>query len=315
MVHKAAGGGLVMAFTTLIKFGLYALALSAFWGGFLGGCELCGELCAGAVAAFHGGHQAAGHDRPGHGGQAQGTGSGDAIESFVDEDHPPGALAGGRRAGQRAGGDACGAGHCTAHAPHPGHTAHQHEKQALHVLESLHLLGPSLLFAAFTGVLLFASSIIAGWTENWFVLHRLDSAMRYNPRITRLLGTARAARWAHFLRENISGFAANISLGFMLGLVPAIATFFGLGLDVRHVTCRRARLALPAPRWAGGIAPEASGGQCHVALAGRPQRGCELLPGLQSGMRAAQRERPVRSAPLTARASMQQSGTACSRRR
>jgi hypothetical protein len=90
-------------------------------------------------------------------------------------------------------------------------------------------------FAAFTGVLLFASSIIAGWTENWFVLHRLDSAMRYNPRITRLLGTARAALGA-LLRENISGFAANISLGFMLGLVPAFAGFFGLGLDVRHVT-------------------------------------------------------------------------------
>ena len=108
--------------------------------------------------------------------------------------------------------------------------------QAVHVFESLHLLGPSLLFAAFTGVLLFASSIIAGWTENWFVLHRLDSALHYNPRITRVLGTERAARWARFLRENLSGFAANISLGFMLGLVPAFAAFFGLGLDVRHVT-------------------------------------------------------------------------------
>src|SRR3989344_2467154 len=41
-------------------------------------------------------------------------------------------------------------------------------KEAEHVLASLHLLGPSLFFAAFTGVLLFASSIIAGWTENWF---------------------------------------------------------------------------------------------------------------------------------------------------
>jgi site-specific recombinase len=70
----------------------------------------------------------------------------------------------------------------------------------------------------------------------------MDSAIQYNPRITRLLGTARAARWAHFLRENISGFAANISLGFMLGLVPVIATFFGLGLDVRHVTLSSGQL-------------------------------------------------------------------------
>ncbi len=37
MVGNAAGGGAVMAFTTLIKFALYALALSAFWGGFLAG--------------------------------------------------------------------------------------------------------------------------------------------------------------------------------------------------------------------------------------------------------------------------------------
>ena len=115
--------------------------------------------------------------------------------------------------------------------------------QAEHVIDSLHLLGPSLFFAAFTGVLLFASSIIAGWTENWFVLHRLDSALQYNPRITRWLGAERAGRWARFLRDNLSGFAANISLGFMLGLVPAFAGFFGLGLDVRHVTLSTGQMA------------------------------------------------------------------------
>ena len=118
--------------------------------------------------------------------------------------------------------------------------------QALQVFDSLHLLGPSLLFAAFTGVLLFASSIIAGWAENWFVLHRLDSALQYNPRITRLLGARRAARWAHFLRDNLSGLAANISLGLMLGLTPAFASFFGLGLDVRHVTLAAGQLGIAA---------------------------------------------------------------------
>jgi site-specific recombinase len=114
---------------------------------------------------------------------------------------------------------------------------------ATHVLESLTLLGPTLLFAAFTGMLLFASSIIAGWAENWFVLHRLHSAIRHNPGVTRWLGAARAARWAHFLRDNISSLAANVSLGFMLGLVPAFATFFGLGLEVRHVTLSAGQLA------------------------------------------------------------------------
>jgi len=116
-------------------------------------------------------------------------------------------------------------------------------------------------------VLLFSSSIVAGWVENWFVLHRLDSAMRYNPRITELLGIARADRWAHFMRRNISGFASNISLGFMLGLVPAILAFLGIGLDVRHVTLSTGQLAaacaslgwdvvhLPALWWAAASIP------------------------------------------------------------
>ena len=39
MVKKAAGGGAVMAFTTLAKFALYAMALSAFWGGFWAGAN------------------------------------------------------------------------------------------------------------------------------------------------------------------------------------------------------------------------------------------------------------------------------------
>jgi site-specific recombinase len=116
-------------------------------------------------------------------------------------------------------------------------------QQAEHVLHTLTLWGPTALFAAATGVLLFASSIIAGWVENWFVLNRLDSALRYNPRITAILGVGRAQRWAGFMRENISGLAANVSLGLLLGLVPAFASFFGLALEVRHVTLSTGQLA------------------------------------------------------------------------
>jgi len=119
-------------------------------------------------------------------------------------------------------------------------------KEADHVLHSITLLGPTALFAALTGVLLFASSIIAGWVENWFALHRLDSALRYNPKITAALGVGRAARWAHFMHDNISGLAANVSLGLMMGLVPAFAAFFGLALEVRHVTLSTGQLAAAA---------------------------------------------------------------------
>src|SRR5574344_858960 len=82
--------------------------------------------------------------------------------------------------------------------------------------------------------------------ENWFVLRQLDSAIRYNPHFTRWLGLSRAKRWGDFCRANISGFAANISLGMMLGLTPAVAAFFGLGLEVLH---------LPAFWWAVAMLP------------------------------------------------------------
>jgi site-specific recombinase len=116
-------------------------------------------------------------------------------------------------------------------------------KDAQHVLDTLSLLGPTPLYAAFTGVLLFASSIIAGWVENWFVWHRLDSAIAWNPRIVARLGSARAQRWSLYWRNNISGLTANISLGLMLGLVPAVASFFALPIEVRHVTLSTGQLA------------------------------------------------------------------------
>jgi site-specific recombinase len=48
------------------------------------------------------------------------------------------------------------------------------------------------------------------------------------------------------MRTHVSGFASNISLGLMLGLVPAFAGFFGLGLDVRHVTLSAGQITAAA---------------------------------------------------------------------
>ncbi len=235
MLGKAAGGGAVMAFTTLIKFGLYALALSAFWGGFWAGVNYAASFVLIQLLHFTVATKQPAMTAPAMAAKLQELDSADSVQAFVDEvchlvRSQVAAVLGNVLVVFPAV-----LGLCTLWALVSGGPTLSADK-AIQVFESLHLLGPSVLFAAFTGVLLFVSSIIAGWTENWFVLHRLDSAMRYNPRITHWLGSERAARWAGFLRENISGFAANISLGFMLGLIPVFAHFFGLGLDVRHVT-------------------------------------------------------------------------------
>jgi len=123
----------------------------------------------------------------------------------------------------------------------------QHHLQApdyaQHTLESFSVLGSMVPFAAFTGVLLWLSSVIAGWMDNWFVYHRLNSAISQNRRMTFVFGESGAKRIALFFRKNISGFAGNISLALFLGLVPPLCKFLGLPLDVRHVTLSSGTLA------------------------------------------------------------------------
>jgi site-specific recombinase len=141
------------------------------------------------------------------------------------------------------------------------------EKSAHYVLHSLTLLGPTALFAAFTGVLLFASSLIAGWVENWFVYHRLDSALAHHPGIVARLGANRAQRWSIWWRGNISGVAANVSLGLLLGLVPSVLAFVGIPLDVRHVTLGTGQLAAAASTLGWHILAEPDFWWCVAGLA------------------------------------------------
>lgn len=109
-------------------------------------------------------------------------------------------------------------------------------EKAGYTLHSFSLLGPTPFYAAFTGVLLWASSLFAGYADNWFVLRGIESGIAFNRRIQAVFGEQGAQRIAAFLERNFGGFAANISLGLLLGLVPAFAVFAGLPLDVRHVT-------------------------------------------------------------------------------
>ncbi|WP_218241446.1 site-specific recombinase [Comamonas fluminis] len=246
MMAKAAGGGFVMAFTTLGKFALYALGLSVFWSGLAAGMNYAISFVLIQMLHFTVATKQPAMTAPAMAAKLKDIQSDNSIQEFVDEVAHlvrsqvaailgnvlivfPAAMA-----------LTMGYAELVKHpALSPSH--------ATQVLQSLSLLGPSVLFAAFTGVLLFASSLIAGGAENWFVLRNIDSVIRYNPRITRFLGTQRADRWARFLRKNISGLASNISLGFMLGLVPAFATFFGLGLEVRHVTLSTGQLGVAVP--------------------------------------------------------------------
>ncbi len=90
-------------------------------------------------------------------------------------------------------------------------------------------------FAALTGVILWLSSVIGGWIDNWSAWHRIHRGIADHA-LGRTLGRERLVRWGKSWRRHIGAWGSNISLGLMLGLVPALGHFSGLPLDVRHVT-------------------------------------------------------------------------------
>ena len=245
MLGKAMGGGAITALTTLLKFMVMAVGLSAFWSGLWAGVVYAVSFVVIQLLHLTLATKQPAMTAPAMAAKLKDIDSPQApnsIEVFVDEvthlvRSQVAAVLGNLfmvvpavllvnvlvqlLLGQ----------------PMIGH------KEAVHVLETLTLLGPTLFWAAFTGLILFTASLVGGWIENWFVLHRLDSAMAHNPRFTALLGAERAGRWSLFMRGNISGFASNISLGFLLGLIPAFTGFFSLELQARHVTLSAGQLA------------------------------------------------------------------------
>ncbi|PTT89903.1 recombinase, partial [Pelomonas sp. HMWF004] len=179
MLRRAAGGGAVIAGTTFAKFLIALVGFSAFWGGFWAGVNY-----AASFVLIHLLHWTVATKQPAMTAPAMADklltiDRDDGLNGFVDEvTH----LVRSQVAGI--------IGNLALVAPLvlavqglcwlAFGTPLVGEREAQYVLHSLDLLGPSLLFAAFTGTLLFSSSLIAGWVENWFVFYRLDSAIAWN---------------------------------------------------------------------------------------------------------------------------------------
>jgi site-specific recombinase len=121
-----------------------------------------------------------------------------------------------------------------------------HQYRADATLHSLSLLGATPLFAAFTGVLLWLAGLIAGFADNWFALRRLRESIAHHRRVVHALGPNRAERWAAWLERNVASIAGNVALAVLLGMTPSVAQFFGVPLDVRHVTLSAAALTSAA---------------------------------------------------------------------
>ena len=133
------------------------------------------------------------------------------------------------------------------------------------VLEGMNPLRSGLVFyASLTGLILWLSSLVGGWAENFVVYRRIPLAIAEH-RLGRVLGTRAMAALSRFFARNVSGYSAAVALGFMLGMTPVVGKFFGLPLDVRHVTLSTGTVALATFRMGAGVLFDP---RVHMALIG-----------------------------------------------
>jgi site-specific recombinase len=121
-------------------------------------------------------------------------------------------------------------------------------EQAQKVYQSLRpLASPTAVDAALTGVLLWLAGLIGGWFENFAVYHRIPASIAQH-KLRQTIGDQRMQRIADWVDRNIGPWSTSISLGYLLAFMPVAAEFFGLPLDVRHVTLNTGMFAFAAAR-------------------------------------------------------------------
>jgi len=126
------------------------------------------------------------------------------------------------------------------------------ELSANHVYETLNpFASGTALFAIETGVVLWLAALAGSWVENAAVYYRLADAVAQHPLGLRV-GEAFSRKLSRIVKHNIGGWATSVVLGYLLGFTPIFGKFFGLPLDIRHVTLSSGTLALAAARFGTG---------------------------------------------------------------
>ena len=150
-------------------------------------------------------------------------------------------------------------------------------EKAAHVIESVSPWASlTIPFAMFTGVILWVSGWVSSWIDNAFVFYDVAGALKSQGGLRVRFGQQRLHAVADFLSHNVGGVAAALVLGFGLAFAPEIGRFFGLPLEVRHITLVTGSLSLAvaalgfAPvdpdAWAAMVAGVAVIGVCNLGV-------------------------------------------------
>lgn len=102
----------------------------------------------------------------------------------------------------------------------------------------------AILHACIAGFYLFISGIISGNIGNNSVFYQIPERIAKNLSIRRLFGKKFAKGLSKYYAKNWPGIVSNFWFGVFLGATAPIGLFFGLDLDIRHITFAAGNFAL-----------------------------------------------------------------------
>jgi len=117
-------------------------------------------------------------------------------------------------------------------------------KKSLHLLEDLNIWHtPVFLHACIAGIFLFLSGIIAGNVASVNNFNNFYYRLSEHPFLKGFFGKVRMQRVANWMQQKWPSVVSNVWFGVFMGSAWAIGHFFGLPLDIRHITFASGNLA------------------------------------------------------------------------
>ena len=108
---------------------------------------------------------------------------------------------------------------------------------ALKLLEDQHPWhSPALIYAAFTGIFIFLSGLIAGYVENHVVYGTIGARLQQHPVFQQTLSKKRLNRIVRLVTKNSGMIAGSIALGLFFGFAPTFGGLLGIPFNIRHIT-------------------------------------------------------------------------------
>lgn len=117
--------------------------------------------------------------------------------------------------------------------------------KAEHLIHEIHpLRSGSILFASVAGFYLFLSGIVSGYFDNLVIYQSIPARIAAHPLLRRILPHGLRHRFSTYVEHNLGGLAGNVFFGLCMGSTPILGHFFGIGIDVRHITFAAANLGI-----------------------------------------------------------------------